>query len=413
MSNADLHYNLIGFVNDPISSQVISSVIDEIGIAYTEVKQGSIKDIVEFMKKNRSPRILIADISESELPISDIAKIKEYGTPNLNIVVIGDKNEVGIFRDLVHMGVCDYLVKPINNVILKKAISDATTGKKTFIAKTGKMIQVISSVGGAGATTLASNVAWIIANHHYKRAAVVDLDFLYGTANLMLDIKSENSYLDILESPDKIDDYFVETILRKHSRRLYYIGGLCDLSRGVVADPKAFDALIGAIKTQFNYVLVDSQRDVSPLHKVVISRTDIFVIMIEMSLASAQNTARLLEFINSEQQIEKKTLIVANKVGLSSTGALPKESFEKIINRKIDYIMPLDEQSALAAANIGQPLTAEESTLSYRLRDITDDLLGKNEDEIIGITEEEKKDAITGDYLFNKVMDLYNKFVGK
>jgi pilus assembly protein CpaE len=407
---SDLPHNLVGFANDPVSEHIIASVIKEMNLAYAETRQGKISDVIEFMKNNRTPKILIVDISDSELPLGDVAKIREHSTPNLNIIVIGSRNDVGLFRDFMQMGISDYLVKPLNNSILRKAVEDANSGKKTIVEKTGKLIQVISSVGGAGATTLVTNIAWILANHHFKRSVVMDTDFLFGTANLMLDIKSENSYLDILESPEKIDDYFVETILRKHDQRLYYLGGLSDLAREVSVDLETFEALVRLIKKQFNYVIVDSQRGVNAINRTIMGNADMFVIMIEMSIASAQNTLRLLEFLNLEQQ-GKKVFIVANKVGLSSGGSLSKETFEKAIDRKINYVMPLDENAALASANIGQPLAASGNPLSEILENITDDILGKNDTNVIA-KELLKNEGLTLNYVMNKVIDICKKVSG-
>ena len=387
--NTDLPHNLVAFVNDPVSEQVIAKVIQEKTMAYAEAKQGSCRDAVEFLKQNRSPKILIIDISDSELPLGDIAKLKEHSTPNMNIIVVGSRNDVGLFRDLMNEGVSDYLVKPLNTNIIRKAVDDANGIKHGSIVKTGKMMQFISSVGGAGSTTAVSNVGWILANKHFKRSLVMDIDFLYGTSNLMLDLKTENAYLDILESPDKIDDYFIETILRKHGNRLYYLGGLVDLVRGINVDIDAFEAMLDIIKRQFNYILIDSQREISPINRLCMDKTDVFIIMVEMSVASAQNTARLLEYLNTTQS-KKKVLLVANKVGFSSGGALPKESFEQVVDRKIDYIMPLDENLALAAANIGQPVAASGGSLGAALEDLTDDILGKRENaSIIKQLEEE------------------------
>lgn len=407
---SDLPHNLIGFVNDPVSEQIILNVIKEMNIAYAEVKIAGVNEMVEFLKNNRTPKILIADISDSELPIGDISRIRESGAPNLNIIAIGSRNDVGLFRDFINIGVSDYLVKPLNNNILRNAIDDATAGvKKGFTEKVGKLIQVVSSVGGAGATMVASNIAWILANHHFKRTVVMDLDFGFGTANLMLDIKAENSYLDILESPEKIDEYFIETILKKHDKRLYYLGGLSDLVRGNIVELDAFDAFMTLVKKQFNYVIVDSQRDLGGINKISMNNADHFIIMVEMSLASAQNAVRLLEYLSTEQP-GKKSLIIANKIGLSSSGALSKESFEKVIDRKINYVMPFDEITALAAANIGQPVASANGSLTEILEDITDDLLGKNETHDIAKALVEKE-GVTFNSVKNKVFDLVGKLV--
>lgn len=381
---SNLPHNLVAFVNDPVSEQIIWNVIKEMNMAYAEAKMGNIGEALEFLKVNRSPKVLIVDVSNSELPLGDIEKVKEFSAPNIAIIVIGSRNEVGLFRDLKSSGVVDYIVKPLSNVLLRRAIEEAN-GIKSEVSKEGKLIHVVSATGGAGATTLVANVGWLLANRRFKRTLVMDLDFLYGTANLLLDIKAENAYLDILESPDKIDDYFTETILRKCTQRLYYLGGLCDLMRGVQVDIEAFDALMALLKKQFNYVLVDAQRDVNEINKVSMRKADSFILMIEMTMASAQNAARLLEYLSTEFG-GKKIIIVDNKNGLSSAGAITKESFEEVIGRKIDYVMPLDETITLAAANIGQPLVVSDGPLTEILKEITDDVLGKNENQAIAQT---------------------------
>lgn len=406
-NSADLPHNLIAFVNDPVSERIVTNVIKEMNLAYAETKQGNVDKLLNFLKNSRTPKTLIADISDSELPLGDIIKIKEFTTPNLNIIAIGTRNDVGLFRDLINAGVSDYIVKPLNNTILKQSLENTMGNKTENVKKSGKLINVLSSVGGAGATTIATNIAWLLANINFKRTLLMDMDFLFGTANLLLDLKAENSYLDIIESPEKIDDYFVETILKKSSTHLYYLGGLCDLVHGVSIDPEAFDTLTNLIRQQFNYIVIDSQREISDITKIIMNKTAIFIIIVEMSLASAQNTARLLEFFYADQS-GKKIIIVANKVGISSSGALSKEAFERVIGRKINYCIPFDETSALACANIGQPLTASGGRITDMLEEIANGIIGKNGSVTINNELKDQK-SLFFKTVKNKIFDLLSR----
>ncbi|GHT94007.1 hypothetical protein FACS1894122_10160 [Alphaproteobacteria bacterium] len=301
--NSDgLPYNLVGFVTDPVSKQVIMTLVKDLNIGYTEVINGATDEAVEFLKKNRSPKIVILDISNSELPMSDIVKVRELGAPSMNIIAIGSKNDVGLFRDFLSIGISDYLVKPINTVLLKKAIDDANSGHKLeFKWKVGKLIYFLSTVGGAGSTTASVNIAWIMSNRHFRQTLMMDMNSLFGTVHLMLDMGAESSYLDLLESPDKIDEYFVETILKKYDNRLFYLGGLEDLMSDSEPNIEAFSTLLDLTKKQFNYIVVDAPRDVSGVARIAIQKADIVVLVVEMSVASAQNTARILEFLNADR----------------------------------------------------------------------------------------------------------------
>lgn len=413
-ANSDLPHNLMAFVSDPVSEQVILNSIKDMGLAYAEVVQGGVNDIIEFLKNNKTPKVLLMDISNSELPIGDIVKIREYAAPNINLLIIGSRNDVGLFRDLMNLDVCDYIVKPLNVNLVVKSLRDALNGtRKNFVEKTGKMIYCISSVGGAGATTVASNLAWIVANRYFKKTALIDMDFLFGTANLMLDIKTENAYLDILESSDKIDDYFIETILKKYGKRLYYLGGLVDLVRGIVVDKEAFEALMQMTKKQFNYLFVDAQRDFGETNRACMRTADNFMIIVEMSVASAQNTARLIEFLTTDQPGKHVTLI-ANKMGLSSNGALSKESFEKVIDRPIDYMMPFDDATVLASANLGQPLASSGGPLTEVLDDIVQDILGKRDhNEIVKTVLDKEPNSMKFKRMAFEVVDKIVSFIKK
>lgn len=407
MNTADLPHNLMAFVTDPISEQAITNVIKEANLSYAEVKQGSIADVIEFMKTCRTPKVLLVDISNSDLPISDITKIKEFSAPSVSIIVVGARNDVGLFRDLLSIGVTEYIVKPLSTPILRKTLEDTLNSKKTFIEKKGKLINIMSSVGGAGATTIATNVSILLANANFKRTLLMDMDFLFGTTNLLLDLKAENAYLDILESSDKVDDYFIETILRKYSNRLYYLGGLCDLIRGVVVDLEAFATLMKTVKKQFNYVILDSQREVSGVTKAGIIESDIFAIVSEMSLASAQNTARLIEYFSTDQA-GKKVVVIANKVGMSN-GALSREAFEKVIGQKINFMIPFDRISTLASANIGQPIVNSDGPMTEILESIVDEILGKNDSRVIEKEVGKKEEKMDFDKIKEKIWDLISK----
>jgi pilus assembly protein CpaE len=174
-------------------------------------------------------------------------------------------------------------------------------------------------------------------------------------------------------------------------------------------DLDAFEALMNLIKKQFNYLLVDTQRDLSGINRICMNKADSFVIMVEMSIASANNTARLLEFLNTDQT-GKKVMIDSNKVGLSSGGALSKELFEKVIDRKMDYIIPLDESVTLAAANIGQPLAASNCSLTDILENLADDIMGKRESKDIA-QELVEKEGWTANRIKNLAFEMFDKIV--
>ena len=69
---------------------------------------------IQFLAAERSPETLIVDISGVEMPAARMQELAEVCEPGVTVIAIGDHNDVAVYRDLVHAGVHDYLVKPIS-----------------------------------------------------------------------------------------------------------------------------------------------------------------------------------------------------------------------------------------------------------------------------------------------------------
>ena len=73
--------------------------------------------------KQRSPHLLLVDISGIDLPLSQIHTLADVCEPGTTVVAIGDHNDVGLYRDLIDAGVSHYIVKPLTRELLTKALT--------------------------------------------------------------------------------------------------------------------------------------------------------------------------------------------------------------------------------------------------------------------------------------------------
>ena len=399
--DVELPNNLSAFVSDSMSKQVVDAAVADLGLAYTTCVQGDVDQAVEFLRNNRAPKILLIDLSNSDLPMTNMEKIIEFCSPDVSIIAIGAKNDVGLFRTLLKVGIADYLVKPISVDLVKKAISTIVSGTNAYDtpeSRKGKFIAFVGMTGGIGATTLATNCAWILANKFFKRSVIVDGDHQFGNANLLLDMKTESSYIDMLESPDKIDDYFVETSLKRYGPRLFYLGGKTDIARNSEYDVEAFAYFMEMVQKQFNYLTVDLKLSVNPLSRVLISKTQSFVIIADLSTASAYNAASFIEYLKQDSR-EKQLIVVLNKIGMFPRGGISKDAFEKIVGMQVNYIMPFDTQVPYGAANVGQPIATLDCKLNDIMFDIVQGILG------VGINKNKMYEIYNDEYGIRKMLD--------
>ena len=211
-SSQETQLQFQAFINDKPTKEVVLQVIKELMIPHASVVSGTIKEAVKALDKQDSPKILLVDVSSSDMPLSDINDLAEVCEPSVEVIIVGDRNDVGIFRELLKFGVKDYLVKPINTILLRKTLLeiDNKENKKLGGGRTGKLVSFIGAQGGVGSSLLASSVAWSLSHHRNRKTAIIDYDLQHGAAGLFLGCQSNSMLSEALNNHDMIDALFID-----------------------------------------------------------------------------------------------------------------------------------------------------------------------------------------------------------
>ncbi|MGD9509901.1 MAG: CpaE family protein [Geminicoccaceae bacterium] len=365
------------FIKDDATRQVLDQVVGELAIPAASVHKGGIVEAIRLLGEQRSPRLLVVDISGVELPLSAVNELAEVCEPGVTVIAIGDRNDVGLFRDLVNNGVSDYLVKPISPTLIQKSllnvVESATQSRQSD--RRGRLIAVSGARGGVGSTMLATGVAWSIANRRRRRVALVDLDLQFGTVALALDLEPSPGLREALEHPGRIDALFVERAMVRQSDTLYVLSGEESLGDPVTADTSSLDILLKELRTKFHYVVVDLPRQVSPATQHVLQAATNQILVTDLSLAGMRDTRRpltLLPTANAACQIT----VVANRIGEHREGEIARKEFEAAIGRPIDVLVPFDARSVAAATNVGRPVVDQRGKVAAAIQQVMERITG-------------------------------------
>src|SRR5260221_181479 len=107
------------------------------------ITRGGINRAIEYLSEQRSPHLLIVDISGVDLPLSKMQMLADVCEPGTNVVALGDENDVGLYRDLVDAGISDYIVKPLTRELLVKALAPKPNASDVGRASS-KLAKIIS-----------------------------------------------------------------------------------------------------------------------------------------------------------------------------------------------------------------------------------------------------------------------------
>jgi hypothetical protein len=119
----------------------------------------------------------------------------------------------------------EYIVKPITAQLLVKALIGAPASDEgsRVSRKLGKLVAVIGSRGGVGATTLAIHLVLHLANQQSRRVMLLDLDLHTGDCALALKLKPTPGLREALANPLRIDSVVLDRKMAIHGERLFVL----------------------------------------------------------------------------------------------------------------------------------------------------------------------------------------------
>ena len=349
------------YVCDESTADALRPIATEFGWSIEKIHKGGLRNAIQSLSVSASPQILFVDLAESGDPLNDIGALAEVCEPGTVVIAAGQVNDVRLYRDLVASGIQDYLLKPLHADMLRETFGTAqallNAPKHVEVSPDTPRcsIAVIGTRGGVGASTVATSVAWLLADKEKRSTALLDLDVHFGTAALGLDLEPGRGLTDAIENPARIDGLFIERAMVRASDRLAVLSAEAPINSPLVTDGSAFYQLQEEMRAAFECTVVDLPRAMMIQHPHLVSDVQRAVIVTELTLASARDTIRILSWLKTHTQ-QTELVVVANRVQAGGVSEISRKDFEGSIERKIDYLVPFDHKLAVQAAKLGKPM---------------------------------------------------------
>lgn len=366
------------FVTDSESESIIRRALGDLATEPESVQRGEISKAVEYLGNHRSPDLLIVDISNLELPLSKVRQLSDVCEPGVQVIVIGNRNEVGLYRDLIHAGIADYIVKPLTADLVRKAIELTSHSAAAAAAtqKVGKVIAVTGTRGGIGTTTVAVNLAWYLANRAGRRVALVDLDLQTGDSSLMLDIKATSALREALENSARVDRLYLERVMVAHGERLFVLNAEEALSDELRITPEGVETLVTSLQTEFHYVVLDLPRTPSAATRRAIDLATQRVLVSDETIRSAREIVRLRGILNQGRSAAHNLLVI-NRSGEHRPGYIPRKEFLGTIEMPAAVTIPVVTRNRNGPAEYGGPAAAHRGPIAQAIEALAGEISGR------------------------------------
>ena len=336
------------YLGDGDSTNVIRQALADLGVFEIEATTGNLDTAIADLSHRRSPRFLAVDISGFEDPVGRLAQLADVCEPGTRVIVVGETNDIALYRQMQAMGVAEYFFKPLVSSLVARTCESILTGRTGQPAQQlGKLVFVMSLGGGAGATTVAVNTAWHLAAKLQRRVMLLDLHMNSGDAALQLNVAPTGSLREALEHPERIDDLFLERAVIRVTERLSVMATLQPFSEFFAPDEKVIAVILQRLLNRHRYVIVDlpawlARRMPGPIHL-----PGTYVLVSNATLVAARDVPRWREQIGPNTP-DRAVLHVLNKFG--AHGGLPLPDFTHAAGQPPDMIIPYDRRLGDASA---------------------------------------------------------------
>jgi pilus assembly protein CpaE len=239
----------------------------------------------------------------------------------------------------------------------------------------GRVITVMSPKGGAGKTTVASNLAVRLAVAAPDRVALIDLDLQFGDAGSALGLGAQSTVADAARANERLDSTSLKVFLEPRPGGLYLLAGpnfpaeADDIEAGAVVN------MIDILAAEFDYVVVDTASGLDEFALAAADRSDDLVLVCATDVPSVRGLRKALDAFDLLGMTRQRRHLVLNRAD-ARVGLSPKD-VESTLGVSFDAAIP-SSRSVPISTNQGAPIVESEprSMVAKALMQFSDRFVG-------------------------------------
>jgi pilus assembly protein CpaE len=217
-------------------------------------------------------------------------------------------------------------------------------------------VAVTGAKGGIGKTTTTTNLSVALAKRFPDQVVVVDFVGHYADINLLLDLPSNGSILELADY-EEVDDALVMSRLSRHDSSLRVLAGVN--SAASMEAPGAVSLatvanLLGVLRRRFRIIVFDIPAVVYPLSEYVFLRSNlILTISVLADLSTIRSTGSLLSSLIGPHIPSERVKLIVNRA--DPTDAFGVADLEQAAKHPVAMQIPRSNEVVLGALNSGVP----------------------------------------------------------
>ncbi len=325
------------------------------------------------MAMDLRPDVIVMDINMPGMDGVAASEIISQRLPTSPIIMMSVHGEAESLRRAMLAGAREFLVKPFSGDEFAqsiKAVYERELARKAQLAATlpaaparenvtatdvedHQVIAVFSPKGGAGRTTIATNLALALKKETEARVCLVDANLQFGDVGVLLNLNPKNrSVLDAVEGGEPDGD-IIDSVVVDHSTGIRVLLAPPSPEGADLVTPAYLRKIIDHLRMTHDFVVVDLPSALNDHSLAVMDAADTILVLSALEITTIKNVRLFLEVADQLEYDRGKIRLVINRA--DSAQGIRIGDVEASIRRPIDGSIVSDGRLAVLAVNRGVP----------------------------------------------------------
>jgi len=216
------------------------------------------------------------------------------------------------------------------------------------------VVAVTGAAGGSGATTVAVNLAYEIAEKLQRATILAELTLKMGSLASMFDVQPRFTLPHLIHEIQRVDDFLIEKTLVPVTDRLRILAGPQELNKIPSVDPDHVVKIVGCLKKLSEVTVLDMPGTFDKLEFEVLKACDQVIVVANQTIPSIKSLKLFCESL-SEERVVHSLWVVLNRYD-SSTKGLSCHEVKEMLGIARVLTITNDFHAANLAVNKGRPL---------------------------------------------------------
>lgn len=308
--------------------------------------------------------VLIVDADLSNR--NDMAGLERIlaGEARPTVIVTSANASVDAMRQLIRLGVADYLPQPISHDDVLAVIRAVRARARPGAERPQHECQVFSFVrrsGGMGATSLAIQTAYELTRSRKgqskRQVCLIDLDFQGGAAWLHLDAEPLLDIAEVVRSPHRLDSELLAAMTTHHAAGFDLIAAPNGSMNLDAVPTEVVGHLMALACESYDFVVVDLPLTWTRWFSEILAGSNRIFLALQLTVVAVKQAHLFLEQIKETPAAHTSLSVIVNRHRRSWwRPGLKLREVERALGRKVDFVIPSDYRVFSGAADHGLPI---------------------------------------------------------